>query len=49
MAQKAAGTPQQDNEKEQETHNVAFSREAITNRFITLQHIGKVVDIKEKG
>ena len=27
---------------------MAFCREAITNRFITLQHIGKVVDIKKK-
>ena len=27
---------------------MAFCREVITNRFITLQHIGKVVDIKKK-
>ena len=27
---------------------MAFCREAITNKFITLQHIGKVVDIKKK-
>ena len=27
---------------------MAFCREAITDWFITLQHIGKVVDIKKK-
>ena len=45
MTQEEAETPQQDNKK---THNVAFCREVITSRFITLQHIGKVVDIKKK-
>ena len=27
---------------------MALCREVITNRFITLQHIGKLVDIKKK-
>ena len=47
IAQKAAGTSQQNKEKEQETHKVAFCRVEITNRFSTLEHISQEAEIKE--
>ena len=47
IAQKAAGTSQQNKEKEQETHKVAFCRVDITNRFSTLEHISQEAGIKE--